>query len=456
MATKLNLILTTDKNYRHMLLKDMQFLTSLFSNMFETNTLIVDNIIYDINIGNRMSNTETILITNNKNNDYKCYETFNNLYSSGTLENNVYVYGSLELINLCLSKYKNVINTIYYTQCNIELKSDETNFVSEEFINELKQNNNNCIVVSEDIKHYKVQYKEHEEYQYLNLLNRCLTNGDYRMTRNSLTFSNFGDMLSFDLTKGFPLITTKKVFIRGIFEELMFFLRGQTDSKILEKKGVSIWAPNTSMSFIMNNGLPYKEGDMGPLYGFNWNHFGAQYVDCNTDYTGMGFNQIEYVLDLLLKDTTSRRIIMTDFNPSCAKQGVLYPCHSIVIQFYVKEVGEMNMVSMTMYQRSADAFLGLCYNISSSALLLHLVCQTLNSRVHKLIYKPDKLHLYLGDVHIYNEHVDAVTTQLKRIPFDFPLLNINKLDNDIRKYEWNDIVLSNYNCHPVIKAQMIS
>ena len=456
MATKLNLILTTDKNYRHMLLKDMQFLTSLFSNMFETNTLIVDNIIYDINIGNRMSNTETILITNNKNNDYKCYETFNDLYSSVTLENNVYVYGSLELINLCLSKYKNVINTIYYTQCNIELKSYETNFVSEEFINELKQNNNNCIVVSEDIKHYKVQYKEHEEYQYLNLLNRCLTNGDYRMTRNSLTFSNFGDMLSFDLTKGFPLITTKKVFIRGIFEELMFFLRGQTDSKILEKKGVSIWAPNTSMSFIMNNGLPYKEGDMGQLYGFNWNHFGAEYVDCNTDYTGMGFNQIEYVLDLLLKDTTSRRIIMTDFNPSCAKQGVLYPCHSIVIQFYVKEVGEMNMVSMTMYQRSADAFLGLCYNISSSALLLHLVCQTLNSRVHKLIYKPDKLHLYLGDVHIYNAHVDAVTTQLKRIPFDFPSLNINKLDNDIRKYEWNDIVLSNYNCHPVIKAQMIS
>lgn len=453
MITKLNLILTTDKNYRHMLLKDRQFLTRLFSNMFETNILIVDDIIYDINI----SNIKTILITNNKNDNYKCYETFNDLYSSGTLENNnVYVYGSLELINLCLSKYKNVINTVYYTQCNIELKSDDTNYISEEFINELKQNNNNSIIVSEDIKHYKVVYKEHEEFQYLNLLNRCLTDGDYRMTRNSLTFSNFGDVLSFDLTKGFPLITTKKVFIRGIFEELMFFLRGQTNSKILEKKGVSIWAPNTSSSFIINNGLPYKEGDMGPLYGFNWNHFGAEYVDCMTDYTNMGFNQIEYVLDLLVKDTNSRRIIMTDFNPSCAKQGVLYPCHSIVIQFYVKEMNGMNMVSMTMYQRSADAFLGLCYNISSSALLLHLVCQTLNSRVHKLIYKPDKLHLYLGDVHIYSSHTDAVTTQLKRIPFDFPLLNINKLDNDIKKYEWDDIVLSNYDCHPIIKAPMIS
>jgi dihydrofolate reductase/thymidylate synthase len=395
-----------------------------------------------------MNNIETILITNDNNPNYKCYKTLYDLYISGVLENNnVYVYGSFELIDLCLSKYKNVINTIYYTQVNIEVNTDDPKFVSEEFINEMKQNNNNSIIVSENMKHYKVVYKEHEEFQYLKLLNRCLTDGDYRMTRNSLTFSNFGDVFSFDLTKGFPLITTKKVFIRGIFEELMFFLRGQTNSKILEKKGVSIWAPNTSSSFIINNGLPYKEGDMGPLYGFNWNHFGAKYVDCMTDYTNQGFNQIEYILDNLLNDAHSRRIIMTDFNPSCAKQGVLYPCHSIVIQMYVDD----NKLSCNMYQRSGDLFLGIPFNIASTSLLVHIIAKLTNLNV-------GTVNLIIGDYHIYKNHLDAILEQLSRIPFDLPSLDLPNFFTleQVEQSTYTDYKIINYQCNTHIKADMIA
>jgi thymidylate synthase len=455
MIPKLNLILTTDKNYKFMLNEDLEFLSRIISVPFTNNILVIDCIQYNIN--SNSNSIDTVLITNENNNNYKCYESLENFLNTfqNNINTNIYIYGSLDLINLCLTKYKNIIKKVYYTMYTKEIISDDPLYISDSFIEEIKNNTIN-IITTDKMIHYMLEYKEHEEYQYLNLLNKCLTSGDYRQTRNSLTYSNFGDMLTFDLTKGFPLITTKKVFIRGIFEELMFFLRGQTDSKILEKKGVNIWAPNTSDEFIKANNLPYKQGDMGPLYGFNWNHFGANYVDCNTNYMNQGFNQIEYILDSLLNDIHSRRIIMTDFNPSCAKQGVLYPCHSIVIQFYVRKVKDDNMVSMTMYQRSADAFLGLCYNISSSALLLHLVCQTLNSKINKFNYIPDKLHLYLGDIHIYNDHLDAVKEQLKRIPFDFPTINITKIENDIKKYEWSDIVINNYNCHSIIKAPMIS
>jgi thymidylate synthase len=252
---------------------------------------------------------------------------------------------------------------------------------------------------------------EHEEYQYLNLLKKCLL-GNKRQTRNSETYSLFTEMLSFNLMKGFPLLTTKKVFIRGIFEELMFFIRGQTNTKLLEYKGVNIWKPNTTKEFIESCNLPYNEGDMGPMYGFQWIHFNAEYKDCSTDYNGMGYNQLEEVINLLIKDPYSRRILMTTYNPLQAKQGVLYPCHSIVIQFYVDN---MNMISMSMYQRSSDAFLGLPYNIASNALLLHLICSTVNKRINKNKYSVGKLNIILGDVHIYKDHIDAVNQQDRKI-----------------------------------------
>jgi thymidylate synthase len=262
--------------------------------------------------------------------------------------------------------------------------------------------------------------------------------------------------MTFDLQKGFPLITTKKVFIRGIFEELIFFLKGNTNSKLLEEKNVNIWKPNTTQEFINSVGLEYKEGDMGPMYGFNWKHFGAEYIDCDTDYTNKGFNQIEYVFDLLINDPMSRRIIMTDYNPSVAKYGVLYPCHSIVIQFYVKPVNDKLYVSMNMYQRSVDVFLGEVFNIASNALLLHLVCNTLNAKTNSEKYIADKLTIVMGDIHIYEQHITAVKEQLQRIPYAFPKLYIKNSYSNIEDYKWEDIEVINYQSHPAIKAPMIA
>lgn len=200
-------------------------------------------------------------------------------------------------------------------------------------------------------QHEKINFNKYNltgEFQYLRLLSKIINEGELRQTRNSKTWSLFNQNLEFDLEKdGFPLLTTKKMFWKGIVEELLFFIRGDTNTKHLEEKGVNIWKGNTTQEFIDKLKLPYQEGDMGPMYGFNWRHFGAEYKDYKTDYTGKGFDQLTKVIDEIKNNPTSRRIIMTDFNPAIAHQGVLYPCHSIVIQFYVRN----EFLDLKMYQR---------------------------------------------------------------------------------------------------------
>ena len=137
------------------------------------------------------------------------------------------------------------------------------------------------------------------------------------------------------------------MFWKGIVEELLFFIRGDTNSKHLEDKKVNIWKGNTTQEFIDNLGLPYNEGDMGPMYGFNWRHFGAEYNGCNMDYKGKGFDQLTKVVEEIKNNPHSRRILMSDFNPAEAHKGVLYPCHSLILQFYVRD----GCLDVTMYQR---------------------------------------------------------------------------------------------------------
>ena len=347
-----------------------------------------------------------------------------------------------------MTNYKNIIDNVYISIYTKEIINENI------YINNLEPYlKNMCQKKEITIYHYK--FPEHQELQYLHLLQKTMVS-TLRQTRNAKTFSIFSEKLSFDLTKGFPLLTTKKVFLRGIFEELLFFIRGQTNSKILESKGVNIWKPNTSKEFIKQCGLPYKEGDMGPLYGFNWKHFGAKYLGCDIDYTEKGYNQLDNVLDLLINNPCSRRILLTDYNPSIADQGVLYPCHSIVIQFYISEIENNKMVSMNMYQRSVDEFLGLPFNIASNALFLHLICNTLNVKTEKQQYFPDKLNILMGDCHIYDTHLDAVKEQLQRIPYDLPQIHIKTAHNLLENYKWEDIEIINYNCHPIIKAEMIA
>ena len=192
------------------------------------------------------------------------------------------------------------------------------------------------------------QYKLKGEFKYLRLLSKIVNEGEFRKTRNANTWSLFNQELEFDLKDGFPLLTTKRMFWKGIVEELLFFIRGETNSKLLEEKGVNIWKGNTSQEFIDNLGLPYQEGDMGRMYGWNWRHFGAEYKDCHTDYSGKGFDQLDKVIKEIKTNPTSRRILMSDFDPATAYQGVLYPCHSLILQFYVREG---NVLDVKMYQR---------------------------------------------------------------------------------------------------------
>ena len=287
------------------------------------------------------------------------------------------------------------------------------------------------------------------ENSYLNLMKNLIYFGDCRKTRNGITYSSFGKTLEFEIKNSFPLFTTKKVFFRGIIEELLFFLNGKTDSKLLEAKGVNIWKANTTTEFIKSRNLNYSEGDMGPMYGFNWLHYGAKYTNCKTNYINQGINQLEYVIKLLKEDPMSRRIIMTTYNPSTAEEGVLYPCHGIAIQFYVNKKGDTYYVSCSMTQRSADVACGIPYNVASYAALTYILCKHLGDN-----YKPDRLIINLGDVHLYEEHINEALVQINRIPLNFPKLEIKNFER-MEELTYDHFMLKDYDSYAALKFVMV-
>mgnify|MGYP003385910270 FL=1 len=255
------------------------------------------------------------------------------------------------------------------------------------------------------------------ENNYIDLLRDLVFKGNLRQTRNGRTHSIFAPQLTFDCSHSLPVLTTKRMFWRGIVEELLFFIRGDTDSTKLSDKGIRIWDGNTSREFLDSRGLnKYEVGDMGPMYGFNFRHFGAEYKGKDHNYVGRGFDQFSTVLHLLQEDPTSRRIMMTAYDPSTVSKAVLPPCHSMIVQFYVDSNGSIHE---HMYQRSVDSFLGLPFNITQHALLLYLVA-------HVSGYKPGNLYMSLGDTHLYENHKDAALKQINRRAFSFPRLNIKK------------------------------
>jgi thymidylate synthase/dihydrofolate reductase len=300
--------------------------------------------------------------------------------------------------------------------------------------------------------HYILQRKNNckGERQYLELLDHILTKGNLAEGRNGFTYSTFVNHMSFDLREGFPLLTTKKMFLKGIIEELLFFLRGDTDTKILEEKGINIWKGNTTKEFIMSRGLPYSEGVIGPMYGRQYRNYNASYI-LDKQYKPVksteGIDQLANVINLIKTDPKSRRILMTSYNPSQADQGVLLPCHSISLQFYVDE----EYLDMYCFNRSSDVFLGLPFNIASSSLMLIII-----SKITGKI--PRYFHLSLGDTHIYQTHIEQVKEQIKRIPYKFCNINLPEINTikDIEKLQFKDFNLINYISHPVIKAEMIA
>jgi dihydrofolate reductase/thymidylate synthase len=278
------------------------------------------------------------------------------------------------------------------------------------------------------------------EQQYLSLVDTILQKGDRRQTRSGETLSIFSAVLDIDLSKGFPLLTTKKMFWKGIVEELLFFVRGDTDTNTLKEKGVRIWEGNTTRAFLDRMGLAYPEGHMGPMYGYQWRFFGKPYNEKNG-----GIDQLYELIEEIRRDKHSRRLLMTTYNPAQVREGVLYPCHSLILQFYI----EGNKLSCAMYQRSADVFLGLPFNIASTSLLLHMIASITKLEV-------GTVHLHLGDAHIYTNHLPAIHQQLSRTPYDLPTLHLPSFTSikDIETSRFDEYALENYKSHPAIKAEM--
>ncbi|XP_049544908.1 thymidylate synthase [Anopheles darlingi] len=284
-----------------------------------------------------------------------------------------------------------------------------------------------------------------DEQGYLQLIRDIVSKGNKRSDRTGVgTLSIFGTQLRYSLRDGtFPLLTTKKVFFRGIAEELLWFIRGSTNAKELQAKGVRIWDGNSTREFLDSCGFTDREeGDLGPVYGFQWRHFGATYGTCHDDYTGKGKDQLAEIIEKLKNNPTDRRIILSAWNPVDIPIMALPPCHCLV-QFYVAN-GEL---SCQMYQRSADVGLGVPFNIASYSLLTHMIAHVTGLKAGEFIHT-------MGDTHIYLNHVDALKEQLQREPKPFPTLTIKRQVASIDDFQYEDFAINDYNPHPAIKMEM--
>lgn len=259
---------------------------------------------------------------------------------------------------------------------------------------------------------------------YLELLQHILDKGTRKQDRTGTgTISTFGYQMRFDLQKGFPLVTTKKLHLRSIIYELLWFLKGDTNIKYLNDHKVRIW-----------NEWADENGDLGPVYGHQWRSWGAP--------NGKHIDQISEIIDQIKNNPDSRRIIVSAWNVADIPQMALAPCHAI-FQFYVAD----GKLSLQLYQRSADVFLGVPFNIASYCLLLHMVAQVCNLKVGEFIHT-------FGDVHIYNNHIDQVNLQLTREPRTLPTLKLNPDRKDIFSFQYEDFSIDGYDPHPHIKAEV--
>lgn len=290
-----------------------------------------------------------------------------------------------------------------------------------------------------------------EEVQYLNLVRRIIETGVHKKDRTGTgTLSIFGAQQRFSLrNNAFPLLTTKRVFWRGVAEELFWFLSGSTDATVLsQKRNVHIWDANGSRENLDKMGFHDREvGDLGPIYGFQWRHFGGKYYEAKLTYDfghWDGIDQVNQCIDLIKNDPDSRRIILCAWNPVDIPKMVLPPCH-VLCQFYVAN-GEL---SCHMYQRSADMGLGVPFNIASYALLTILMA-------HVCKLKPGEFIHSIGDAHVYVNHIEQLKLQIERIPLirEFPKLFIVCDRDKIDQFQFSDLRLDGYNpCEP-IKMEM--
>jgi thymidylate synthase len=296
-------------------------------------------------------------------------------------------------------------------------------------------------------KHAKtVNGLQHDENQYLTLIKDIINDGSFIEGRNGNTLTIFGAAMHFSLENNvIPLMTTKKLAWKTCLKELLWFIRGSTNNEELQKQNVRIWNDNACREFLDSRGLQHlKENDLGPVYGHQWRFFNAEYTDCHTEYNGKGVDQLKYIIDNLKHPVNrySRRLIMSAWNPCQIDQMALPPCH-VLAQFNV--IGDK--LSCSLYQRSGDVGLGVPFNIASYSFLTHLLAKHCGLVANEFIY-------YLGNSHIYDDHITELTGQLNRKPYSFPTLTIKNTYEDINNYTIQDFEVNNYVSHDTIKMKM--
>lgn len=357
-----------------------------------------------------------------------------------------FVIGGAEIYNMFLELQ--VVSTIWLTTFTQNYECDT--FFNVDYLKDFKLDDE-LIDTKGDFDILSIEkytYVNKEEKQYLTHVSNILNFGNYRENRTAEnTYSLFcPPQLRFNLRNNrFPLLTTKKCVLRQIFVELEFYLAGSADSKKLEEQKVFVWKGNTTREFLDSRGLQhYREGDMGPSYSFNFRHYGAEYTNCDADYTGKGFDQVQYCIDQIKNNPSSRRIIIDLWDCSKMHQMSLPPCmHKY--QFYVND----GYLSLHAELRSSDTFLGLPWNIGTAALFLYMMAYSCE-------LKPGDLIMTINDAHIYDNQVNAIKEQLEREPYNFPLLFIKEgTERDLFKFKFSDFELLSYKFYPKLKVPMV-
>jgi thymidylate synthase len=304
----------------------------------------------------------------------------------------------------------------------------------------------NCL--NKERKTNECKTSNNEEQQYLDLIKDIINNGSIEESRNGKTYTKFGNIMKFSLKNGkIPILTTKQLAWRVCFEELFWFIKGSTNNTELKEKKVNIWNDNSSREFLDSRGLyNLEENDLGPVYGHQWRHFNAEYFDCNTNYKGEGIDQLQYIIDQLKNPETrsSRRLVMSAWNPCQINQMALPPCH-MICQFHVRDG---KYLSCALFQRSGDVGLGIPFNIASYSLLTHILAKHCGLEADEFVH-------FLGNCHIYEDHVMPLKIQIERNPFHFPTIEICNRHANIDDYNISDIKWINpYLSHSSLKMKM--
>lgn len=373
---------------------------------------------------------------------------------------NVFVIGGAEIYEFFLEEFPVSPHKLYITEVK-GYKAGTIEDNGKSFFIKMKNFSSDYSLVGYSEKHsenelsfrflqYKKNFNVSEENKYLDLANHILRNGNERPDRTGVgTISVFGCNLIFDISNGtLPLLTVKRVPFKAIFLELQWMMSGYTDNKILQDQGVHIWDGNTSREFLDSRGLNYREGILGPGYGHQIRHQGAEYFQgyAGSDFV-VGFDQLQYVEDLLENDPFSRRIMMSYWNPSDFSKTALLPCH-YSIQFYVEQIGNQKYLSGMFNMRSSDE-LARSWNCVFYTILVQILALRHNMKPKDLVYIG-------GDVHIYKTHIDAVKEYIQRTPRPFPKLWLSDTlkKKDWREFKFSDVELIGYFPHPGIKMDM--